>query len=171
MDKEQFQNSVIILQDKMFRYAISLVFDIEAAKDIVQEVLLKLWKQKDELAEKANLEAWCIRLIRNTSIDRLRSPKNQTIGLETVGSHFAQGIVPDQHSEQGDLVQNIYQLMKDLPEQQREIFRLREILGYSNAEIEELMLLNESQVKVNLFRARQKIKHRLTKLINYGLTK
>ena len=66
---------------------------------------------------------------------------------------------------------NIYDLIKDLPKQQREIFRLREILGYSNKEIESLMLLNENQVKVNLFRARNKVKRSLEKIINYGLTK
>jgi len=59
------------------------------------------------------------------------------------------------------------EMMQDLSEQQREIFRLRDLLGYSNKEIKELLNLSDSQVKVNLFRARQKIKLKLGKLINY----
>ena len=155
----------------MYRYAASLVFDLEMAKDIVQEVFEKLWKQRERLSEIENIGGWCIRVTRNTSYDKLRSPKNNSLGLETVDHHLAQGIMPDQSSEEQDLVDAIKEMIKDLPEQQREIFRLRELMGYSNQEIEGLMLLNQSQVKVNLFRARQKIKNRLTQLINYGLTK
>ena len=69
------------------------------------------------------------------------------------------------------MVDYIKDLLQDLPEKQQEIFRLRELLGYSNAEIEEILALDRNQVKVNLFRARQKIKSKLLQLINYGLQK
>ena len=171
MTRDQFEDKVLSQQDKMFRYAASLVFDLEMAKDVVQEVLEKLWKQKDRLDDIDNIPGWCIRITRNTCYDKMRSPKNKTLGLESLHERSALHAIPDQQSEDKDLIQAMHGLLKDLPEQQREIFRLRELLGYSNKEIEGLMLLNEGQVKVNLFRARQKIKHRLTKLMNYGLTK
>jgi len=60
-------------------------------------------------------------------------------------------------------------LLKNLPTKQREIFQLRELAGYSNQEIQEILGLDAGQVKINLFRARRKIRESLKKLINYGL--
>jgi len=42
-------------------------------------------------------------------------------------------------------------------------------MGYTNSEIEKLLQLDASQVKVNLFRARKKIRLKLNQLIDYGL--
>ena len=171
MTQEQFENNILPLQDQLYRYAVSILFDVEAGKDIVQEVLLKLWKQREKLDQIENLSAWCIRLTRNTCLDRLRSPKNKMLGLEQAGTPLAQRLIPDVDAEQNDLVKAMHRMLKDLPTQQQEIFRLHDIMGYSNREIEELLQLNDSQVKVNLCRARQKIRKRLTQMINYGLSK
>jgi len=63
----------------------------------------------------------------------------------------------------------IHQLINELPEKQRVIMQLRDIEGESYKEISEVLQLTEEQVKVNLFRARQKIKQRYTDIENYGL--
>lgn len=59
--------------------------------------------------------------------------------------------------------------MNDLPEKQRSIMQLRDIEGKSYKEIATLLKLTEEQVKVNLFRARQKVKQWFTNIDNYGL--
>ena len=47
--------------------------------------------------------------------------------------------------------------------------QLRDIEGKSYKEIAEILSLTEEQVKINLFRARQRIKQQYTKIENYGL--
>ena len=59
--------------------------------------------------------------------------------------------------------------MNDLPEKQRSIMQLRDIEDKSYKEIATLLKLTEEQVKVNLFRARQKVKQWFTNIDNYGL--
>ncbi len=167
MSTEQFKKDILPFQDKLYRYALSIVFDMELAKDIVQEVLLKVWAKRAELETIDNKEAWCIRITRNLSYDKLKLSHRKNVGLEFAENEWDGGLTPSNLTENKDLMAAIYDSMKDLSAQQREIFRLRDLLGYSNKEIKEILGLNDSQVKVNLFRARQKIKLKLGKLINY----
>ncbi len=169
MTKEQFKSKVLILQNKLFRYAVSIVADRELARDIVQEVLMKLWDTREQLEGIQNLESWSIRITRNKALDKLRLSANKTVELKQAENHLGFYAAPDKVAEQKNLIDAVQRLLKKLPEKQREIFRLRDLMGYSNYEIEEMMELNATQVKVNLFRARKKIKSGLNQLINYGL--
>ena len=169
MTKDQFIQEVLPIQHSLYRYVLSIVFEEELAKDIVQEVLLKLWDQRVKLSTINNIEAWGIRVARNLAYDKLRLANRRTEPIDRVVHQFVASSFPDKEVESEDLLQAVKELMQDLPEKQQEIFRLRELLGYSNAEIEEILSLDRNQVKVNLFRARQKIKANLLRLINYGL--
>ena len=72
MTKEDFKSNVLTLQNKLFRYAVSIVADRDLARDIVQEVLMKLWDTRDKLNDIQNLESWSIRITRNKALDKLR---------------------------------------------------------------------------------------------------
>ena len=169
MTKEHFTIQVLPLQNKLYRYALSIVFDETLAQDIVQEVLLKLWDQRVKLLTIKNIEAWSIRMTRNLAYDKLKASSRKMEEIDAVPMSFVANSFPAEATENADLVDAIKEIMRDLPEKQKEIFRLRELMGYSNTEIEELLSLDHNQVKVNLFRARQKIKSKLLQLINYGL--
>lgn len=168
MSTEQFQKDILPFQNKLYRYALSIVFDADLAKDIVQEVFLKVWTKRATLKDISNKEAWCVRITRNLALDKLKAANRKNVALDQAVNQFVGDANPEVLAEENDLIAAIYKAMKDLSPQQKEIFRLRDLLGYSNKEIKELMDLNDSQVKVNLFRARQKIKTKLGKLINYG---
>lgn len=169
MTREKFQSDILPLRDKLYRYALSVVLDVNMAEDVVQEVLIKLWIKRLELEKVSNKEAWCIRMVRNKSIDRLRQRQRQPDDLTKAGQFEALTAVPDQAAEVRDLLEKIKEILDTLPEQQKEIFRLRELMGYSNAEIEEILSLNHSQVKVSLFRTRKIVREKIKKIINYGI--
>lgn len=63
----------------------------------------------------------------------------------------------------------MHHLINELPEKQRTIVQLRDIEGKSYKEIADVLQLTEEQVKVNLFRARQRIKLKYSEIDNYGL--
>jgi len=170
MTREQFEKAILPLQDNIYRYAVSMLADLGASKDVVQEVMIKLWKGKETLEEVKNLEAWVMTMTRNTCLDRIKSPKNKTVALNAANFLLTTNSIPDQQSENADLLQMTHLIVKDLPKLQQEVFRLRDLLGYSNPEIESMLSLTPNQVKVNLCRARQKVRVRLTQMMNYGLT-
>lgn len=59
---EDFENRVLPAKNKLFRFAFRLLGSSEEAKDVVQEVLIKVWNGKENLAAIQNIEAWCMRI-------------------------------------------------------------------------------------------------------------
>ncbi len=167
MTASEFRSELLPLSDTLYRFAISKVYDRELAKDVVQEVYAKLWTQREKLAGVRNLEAWCIRCTRNLIIDKQRASK-KTSDLEAVAEQRA-----DSHSDHAllhnDLVKQIQELMGHLPQRQQAVFRLRDLMGYTNPEIGEMLEMDQPEVRVNLCRARKKIKELLKQRIDYGL--
>ena len=68
----------------------------------------------------------------------------------------------DTRSDAQEQVETIRTMMQLLPEKQRSAMQLRDFEGYSYKEIAEMLAMTEDQVKVNIFRARQFIKTKLT---------
>ncbi|WP_422359510.1 RNA polymerase sigma factor [Reichenbachiella sp.] len=169
MTTEQFKTDVLSVKNKLYRYALSIVCEVELAEDIVQEVFMKLWNQREKLKEIKNIEAWSMTITRNQCLDKLRKKKMHVVDLSEAKYQISGHQVSDHLSINNDLMEKIESTLELLPEKQREIFRLRELLGYSNQEIEEITGLDDTQVKVYLFRARQKVRASLSKILNYGV--
>jgi RNA polymerase sigma-70 factor (ECF subfamily) len=171
MSLEAFKTRVLPVKNKLYRFAYRLLGDDSEAQDVVQEVLIKVWGQRDRMDELENMEAWCMRITRNLSYDKLKSQSRKH--TEPLEKGFDIGApsdgAPDRRTEQNDLMRMIRQLMKKLPEKQQQIMQLRDIEGYSYKEISEILELEMSQVKVNLFRARKKIRESLINKTEYGL--
>lgn len=170
MDLEAFKNRVIPAKNKLYRFALRFLGNEEEAKDIVQEVFIRVWNGREKMHEVENWEAWCMRVTRNLSLDRLRflnrnttRPMEESFGLK----HAAPS--PHEFTEMGESIQKITQMIGSLPEKQRQIIHLRDVEGYSYLEICEILELDINQVKVNLFRARSAVREKMTKIDAYGL--
>jgi len=163
MQKGDFQKNVFVHRNKMYRFALSYLKGEEEAKDIVQEVLLKLWETRSELQEVKNIEAWCMTLTRNKSLDALKragKKRNEKLEIRHEPAHSTNHS-PLQVMTEKESIENVKKLADELPEKQKAAFTLREIEGFSYLEICEIMEISMSQVKVNIFRARNTIKDQL----------
>ncbi|MEM6966906.1 MAG: sigma-70 family RNA polymerase sigma factor [Bacteroidota bacterium] len=169
MDIKQFTSDILPYKNKLYRFALRIVGNAAEAEDVVQEVMIKLWNQREKLHEYSNLEAWCVRMTKNLSIDKTRS------------KHFKMGIIPEgfdistdhynphRVAESQDTMTRIKHLINSLPPKQRDVMQLRDIEGMSYKEIEEQLQIPMNQVKVYLFRARKFIKSQLINSESYGL--
>lgn len=161
MSQDTFKKTVFVLKDKMYRYAKSMLMDEEDAYDLVQEIMMKFWQKREELATVSNIEAFAMRCVRNDAMNRLKRAKV----IQLYQSSLAEGVVQERYPAlTKELIQ---QLINDLPEKQRQVIHLRDIEEYEIAEICETMEMEESAVRVNLMRARQKIKGQLQKIFDY----
>lgn len=75
----------------------------------------------------------------------------------------------DNRYEQRERYNTVFQLMNSLPSPQSEIMRLRDIEGMSYRDIAAQLNITEDQVKVYLFRARQRVRQEYSKIEGYGL--
>jgi RNA polymerase sigma-70 factor (ECF subfamily) len=69
---------------------------------------------------------------------------------------------PQQQLEREERIDSIHQTMNSLPEKQRTAMQLRDFEGKSYREIADVMQISEDQVKINIYRARQAVKQKLT---------
>ena len=73
MDANDFKRKFLPYHRKLYRAAFHLMGNAQDAEDMVQEAYLKLWKRMDELpTDIANLEAYCVTLVKNICYDALR---------------------------------------------------------------------------------------------------
>lgn len=169
MTIKDFTRQVTPIKNRLFRFAMRMMDNAAEAEDVVQEVLIKLWHGRGELASIKNLEAWSIRLTRNLSVDKMRSKHAKTADLDEQFDAVSDAQNPAQYTESNDSIQHIHQLIQALPEKQRLVLQLRDIEELSYKEIMEILDMPMNQVKVNLFRGRQSLKAAILKTEDYGL--
>ena len=169
MQELSFREDILPLKDKLFRLALRITLNRAEAEDIVQDALIKVWSKREEWTEWESIEAYCLIVTKNLSIDRLQKKDNQTEALSAENDKATHDKNPHEELIGNEQLLLIHQLMNQLPEKQRTIMHLRDIEGKNYKEIAALLDISEEQVKVNLFRARQKIKQWYLEIDKYGL--
>lgn len=164
-----FREDILPLKDKLFRLALRITFDRGEAEDIVQDTLIRVWNKRDEWQQMDSIEAYCLTIARNLAIDRSQKMESQNLELTPETQEMPDAKMPDQLMEQNEQLSIIHRLINELPEKQRSILQLRDIEGKNYKEIAVILGLTEEQVKVNLFRARQRIRLKYNEINDYGL--
>ena len=164
MRSDQTIQIIDTFKAKLYRYSLNIVGEPMDAEDVMQELLIRVWRQKEKFVELDNPEAWCMTVTRNLSIDKLRLRKNASGDVSDY--HFISDTAPtaDKQLVSNDIYASVLKMLDALPPYQKELIQLRDIEGYSYKEIAQITDTNEDQVKINLFRARQKLKERLKNL-------
>ena len=158
MKEISFKNDVLPLKDKLFRLALRITLNREEAEDIVQDTLMKLWNQRDEWSAIQNMETYSMTICRNLSLDAIEKKERLNISLdETVHDRPDTSRTQDEELMKQQQLNTVMRIIGQLTEKPRTIMQLRDIEGKSYQEIADIMSINVSDVKVNLFRARQKV--------------
>lgn len=169
MSQIGFKKRILPIKDQLYRFAARILNNATEAEDVVQEVLVKLWQQRQDWGNIKNMEAWSMRLTKNMAIDKLRSKHKRTEQIDQQFDLSTQDVTPDRQAELQDTMQHIESFMAQLPEKQRMVIQLRDVEGMSYQEIADILEIPLNQVKVNLFRARKQLRNLLIKTESYGL--
>lgn len=148
-------------KNKLFRYALNMLRNDLDAEDVIQELLVRIWQRKEQFDQIENKEAWCMTVTRNLCIDKIRSRKHNNQDVSEYKFIADHGATPDIITEDRESLKIVMDVLNSLPENQREIIHLRDVEGYTYKEIAEITGLTEDQVKINLFRSRQRLKEKL----------
>lgn len=162
MDAERFKRLFLPLHPKLYRIAYALVENKADAEDILQEAYCKLWSRRDDLAGIQNPEAFCVTLVKHLCLDFLRSPRANRHEEDVAEAvTLSAGLSPDEELERQDQLKHIRRLIGRLPENQRQVLRLRGIEDCSMDEIEQITGLTAANIRVLLSRARKTIREQL----------
>ncbi len=163
MQNTDIMQMVLPFKDKLYRLALRIVGSVQEAEDVIQEVLIKVWKKKEQFVELDNKEAWCMTVTRNLCIDKIRARKMRTSDVTEHYDIRDKTMTPSEMSVSNDRMQQILDLINSLPEKQKTVVQLRDIEGYSYKEISAITELKLDQVKVYLHRARLTLREQITK--------
>ena len=137
------------------------------AEDVVQETMMKVWNRRDQWEQIESIEAFCLTICRNLSLDKVRRMDNQTQSLDAAYDPKDLGVSsnPEEQAIQSDRIRLVRQMISQLPEKQRSCMQLRDMEGKSYKDIAAILDITEEQVKVNIFRARQTIREKFKKFL------
>lgn len=168
MNATEFKEKVLPLSQKIYRFAKRLLGNAHDAEDVIQDVWVKLWDRKDQLGEVRNLEAFAFRMTRNLCLDRIKLKKPQYYDDRDEHAYrfdgADEGPDPEQKLELKDTVDQVNRIIGGLPEQQQALLQLRDIEGMEYEEIADVMGLELNTIRVNISRARKKIRDSLIKI-------
>jgi RNA polymerase sigma factor (sigma-70 family) len=124
---------------------------------------------KNKLSEYKNVEALAMTMTRNLCFDRIKSKRWSNVSMDESYHNSIAGHDPYKKAEFSDSMEHIKNIINQLPEKQSTIIQLRDIEAYEFKEISEITGMALDTVRVNLSRARKKIKSELDKIHNYGV--
>ncbi len=152
MTIREYNKSVDLFSDAVFRFVLKNAKDEEVAKDIVQETYTKMWVKVETVSFEKS-KSYIFTTAYHTLIDYFRKNK-RIVDFENVNEiNYSHS---DNYSDIGEILTSA---VDKLPEKQRTVIMLRDYEGYSYKEIAEITDLNESQVKVYIYRARLFLKN------------
>lgn len=151
MTSNDYNKAVDLYADSVFRFVLKQIKNRMSAEDIVQESFTRIWV-KHETISFDKVKAYLFRTAYHVMLDWLKQ-ENRSVSLEMD--------VTFSDSPAHDVGSIIEEALGKLPQLQQTVLMLRDYEGYSYQEIAEITSLNESQVKVYIFRARQAMKNYL----------
>ncbi|MBH1960101.1 MAG: sigma-70 family RNA polymerase sigma factor [Flavobacteriia bacterium] len=157
-----FKDTVFCLKDEMYRFAKRFVMSSDEAEDVVQDLMMKFWQKKEEIAAFGNIKSYAMRSVKNECLNRLKH-HDVKMGFADFQLHRSELY----QIETNNLKEHILNFIRQLPEKQKAVIHLKDVEEYDISEIAEMLEMEENTVRVNLMRARQKIKEQITQLMNY----
>lgn len=168
MIARDFKTNILPVSKKLLRFAAHFLKDEDEAKDVVQDVFLKLWQKRDELENVENIEAYAMRMTRNRCLDVIRANKTIPINAETDRKIKEKTVDVHEQIEYTESANQIKKLINKLPDLQRKVMHMRDIQQFSYDEIAEITELQLNAIRVNLSRARKKVRDEFLKLDRNG---
>lgn len=157
MGQEQFKQEVVPLRGQLLFYAQRLLDDAADAEDIIQEVYLKLWYMRNELNAYNSIPALSVQITKRLCLNRLKEQlckQKESFSLTLASKE----LTPDIELEEKDQVSHVMRIIDTLPGLQQTILRMRHVDGFEVEEIAELTGSNPEAIRMNLSRARKKVR-------------
>ena len=147
--------------DFMFRLACGILGRSDEAQDMMQDVAERILRRQEKLKDVRNIDAFLSQSIRNACIDRLRRRKETTPKIPEVPDEKN----PDRWNDR----QIVHKALARLPERQRLAVHLKDIEGYSNKELADILETDETNVRTLLSRGRKALREIIQNEIGYGV--
>ncbi len=165
-NEEAFTQLFHLVRHKLFGFALRLTGSPELAQDLVQDVFLKLWKERIHLNQIENFSAYIFRVIQNQAINAIKRMANENLIRAKIKGGMNESYTLTQETmEYRELQTQLEEILKKLPPQQRLIFKLSREGGLKHGEIAQKLNISPSTVKNHLVAALHTIRRSLRNIL------
>ena len=137
-----------LYENDLLRMAYSYLHNMEDAEDVVQETVISYWQKAPENMEPAKEKAWLLTVAANRSKNKIRYKKLRKT------DELSETLI----QEERDDLSFVWEAVKTLPVKYREVIHLFYYEGYSARDIAKILNKNESSVRSDLRRGRERLK-------------
>ena len=145
--------------NSILRYAYTYMHNMSDAEDVLQETLIRFIKAEPKFENKAHEKAWLLRVAANICKNNLKYNK----------SHQTDELNEMLAEENKDDLSFVWEAVKSLPEMSRETIHLYYYEGCTTAEIAEILGRNESTVRSDLYRGRNRLREILKEAYDFEI--
>lgn len=161
-DEFAFGNLFHAWRDKLYFFLLKITSSPETAEDLLQDVFVKLWVNRESLASIDNFSAYLYRVSQNHAINGLRRMSMETLILSDLRREAVKGGQPaDEVLLLKQMQEKLQQIINCLPPQQRAVYTLSREKGLKQDEIARHLDISISTVKNHMTQALRTIRHEL----------
>jgi RNA polymerase sigma-70 factor (ECF subfamily) len=158
MELNRFKVEVLPIRGKILNYSIKMLENVEEAEDTVQEVFLKLWEMRTKLSEYDSVEAFAVTMTKNICLNKISFRQRHVKEELSQVQIFWRDETAERQLEHSDAVDWVKKIIETLPPLQKTIIKMRDIEDYDMNTIAEIAGCTEEAARMNLSRARKKVK-------------
>lgn len=167
MTVNEFNNNFENLEDLLFGFAMKLTKNRDRARDLMQETLMRAFKNKERFRKGTNFKAWVTTIMRNSFINNYRKQRTRNRIEQPVEDmlHIADRAITNEKASSSMMMKELNVILNQLSDTYRVPF-IMFYEGYAYLEIAEEMNLPIGTVKSRIFFARKQLKNAITQ--KYG---
>lgn len=150
---------------QVYGTALRITKSPEQAKDLSQEIFIKLWSNRSKLPEVENIKAYIYVSARNLVMDFMEKKVFHQSNIQNLADYFTDNSINHPHTslELKELEQAVNAAIQSLPEKTRRVFELHRFAGKSHKEIAAMLKISEVSSKTYIVRALKDIRLYLSK--------
>lgn len=160
-EREDYRWLVQRYQARLFRYALGMVHDADAAADLVQDGLVKAYASLASCRDAERFGAWVFRIVRNRCHDYLKEHRRRDVSLEIESEIADTRSATEKEIVRREFGEIVAAALGRLPDTHREAFLLKHVEDLSYEEISSMLEVGISALKMRVARSREFLREAL----------
>lgn len=157
-DRESFNQVFRRYYSPMVRFCIRYVADSDIASEIVQDLFVKLWSNREKISFNTSFESYMMTSVRNSALTYINKERSHAEANLRIYSEESDNTDPSETLQSNNLEESYRKILKDMPEKRREVFLASRYDGLKYSEIAEKLGISQKTVEAQMSAAIKQLK-------------
>ena len=149
-DRESFNQVFRRYYPPLVRFCVRFVADTDIATEIVQDLFVRLWSNREKLSFNTSFESYMLASVRNSAITYINKERSHAEANLRVYAGESDNNDPSETLQSNNLEESYRQILKTMPEKRREVFLASRFDGLKYAEIAEKLGISQKTVEAQM---------------------